>query len=280
MGYGDKVKVSILETNGVDNFDGAEERELTADISDFDNTGTSIRAINVSDIIKELRKQVVFDPEYITTSLDGTTNLDFNSATLQIIQGTATGHSLVLPDALTIFNGAKYEIINDSNEDISIRDNDNNLLAILNIGQGAEVILEDNALNEGSWFIGVQDFTATGITNYKVSSNTLFITTSPTDDLITGFTVTPLSGTYAVWFSADITITQNNRDAECVVYKGGFEVVDTRRRVQGVGSNYKASFQTLGVVTVDGIEAVDIRANISSGSLAVGGRTIVLVRLG
>ena len=52
MGYGDKVKVSILETNGVDNFDGAEERELTADITDFDNTATVQRKTNVADIIK------------------------------------------------------------------------------------------------------------------------------------------------------------------------------------------------------------------------------------
>jgi hypothetical protein len=90
----------------------------------------------------------------------------------------------------------------------------------------------------------------------------------------------PVTGRYAVWFSADIDISQNNRLADCTIYNDGVAATDTKRTVQGVSSNFNSNFQTLGEVTVDGSKAIDIRVAISSGNLTVGGRTLLLIRLG
>ncbi len=92
--------------------------------------------------------------------------------------------------------------------------------------------------------------------------------------------MTPVAGRYAVYESAEFLIAQNNRVAEGVIYVDGVADADSRRVVQGVGSNYQGGFNTLTEVNVNGVQAVDFRVNISSGQLQVTGRTLLLIRLG
>lgn len=286
MGYGDKVKVSILETNGVDNFDGAEERELTADITDFDNTATVQRKTNVADIIKESTKVIIWEPEFITATLNGTTQLLHTNNTLIVVYAAVgvTGYTVKLPDATGLFLGRHFQIVNgvddDSFEEITIEDFDGNILATLLPSEGLVAVLEDNGFSAGHWIVEKKDLNATGILNYNISSSVLFSTDNVVDTLITGMAITPISGKYAVWFSSDINIESNNDVVECVVYTDGVAKEDTRRKVQGVSSNFKSSFYTVGTVDVDGTQAVDVRVKSATKTVDVSGRTLILIRLG
>jgi hypothetical protein len=142
------------------------------------------------------------------------------------------------------------------------------------------VFLEDKTTTNGFWLLQTSSTTATGIQSFVVTSDTPFVTSNSLDDLITGFTVMPLSGRYAVWYSADIVISNNNRAAENVVYVDGVAIENTRRLTQGVGSNYEAAQNSVGEISVNGSQAVDVRVNVDAGSLTVNQRSLVLIRLG
>ena len=247
---------------------------------DFDNTGLKFSDTDVQGAIEDLREKEIQSLELHTSTVNGTDVLTVDSVTVHIIEGSATGYKIDLPDATTLFNGRTFKAINNSSESITIRDDAGTVLATLIAGDSASVLLEDNGTAAGSWLTTVNTSAATGITSVVVETATPFVTNSSTDVVITGFTTTPVTGRYGVWFSSDIDISQNNRLATCTIYSGGTQVTDTLRTVQGVGSNYNASFQTIGEVTVDGSEAVDVRVTISNGNLTINGRTLLLIRLG
>ena len=251
-----------------------------ADCIDFDNTGLKFNSILVSTALDELRNREVHSLHMHTTTLNGSDTIIQADDTIHIAEGTATGYKFVMPDATTLFLGRRFEMINSSSETILINDDGGTTLVTLIAGDSAVLTLEDNATANGSWIVTVVSLAATGITSYVVTSNTPFITSSSTDDLITGFTITPVSGRYSVWYSADIVISNNNRESESVIYVDAVAIENTRRTTQGVGSNYEAAANTVGEVIVDGTEAVDVRVNITAGDLDVNQRSLVLIRLG
>ncbi len=240
------------------------------------------RSSNVTllDALVELRNNIVTAPDNTDTTLNGTLELDIDSKTLQIINGTATGFSVEMPDASANIIGAKYEIVNESTESITVKDADSTTLFTLNQESFAFMTLQSNGSSAGSWLFTILSSTATGITSFVTTSDTLFSTSSTTDDIITSFSVTPESGRYSLFYSAEVTISNNNRKAECVAYVDGSAIENTRRKLQGVGATFEASQQTIGEISVDGTEDVDIRVNIDEGSLDVTNRSLVLIRLG
>jgi len=257
-------------------------REISAQDIPYAKMSTAYRAgsDNVKSALDELRLLKLYVPVDTSTTLNGTLTLDVSSNTLNIIDGTATGYSVQLPDATTINHGSSYIIANASSESISLKDGAGTILLTLNQDDVVEAILEADGAPAGSWLTLVTSGSATGITSYVVESNTSFLTSSTTDVLITGFTTTPISGRYAVFYSSDIIISQNNKISQSVVFVDGVANENTRRDVQGVGSNFVASQQSIGEVTVNGSQAVDIRVNINSGSLTVKQRSLILIRLG
>lgn len=121
---------------------------------------------------------------------------------------------------------------------------------------------------------------ASGILNYNVVSSAAFSTSSTTDVVITGLTVTPQSGTYAVFFNSDATVTQNNANITHTIYKAGAAVTDSIRRTQSVSANFIFQQSSISIVQFNGSQACDVRVKTSQGTLTVNGRTLVLVRLG
>lgn len=81
-------------------------------------------------------------------------------------------------------------------------------------------------------------------------------------------------------FSAETTIVGNNRVGQYVTYADGVAVENTRRVIQGVGSNFNTTMVTTGEVSVDGSQAVDVRCAVDANSLEVEQRSLVLIRLG
>lgn len=118
------------------------------------------------------------------------------------------------------------------------------------------------------------------VVNYNVVSSTPFTASSSTDVVITGFTVTPQSGTYAIWYNSDATCTQNNSTVNHSIYKAGVVVTDSTRRTQSVSSNFIFQQSTMSIVQVDGTQALDVRVKTNQGSLTVNGRSLLLIRLG
>jgi len=248
----------------------------------FDPDGTPFRSAStdVQTALIESKDQLVTTPDSVTTSLNGTTSLDVDSKTFQNVSGSATGHSLEFPDATTVPLGSEYQVFNNSSESIEIKDGASNTLFTLVSGDFVVAKLEMDGTAAGSWITIVTSASATGILSYVITSDTNFSTSSSTDALITGFTVTPTSGRYYAIYSSDLVITNNNRVAECVIFSGGTSVENTRRTVQGVGSNFESTQSTVGEITVNGSQAVDIRVNIDSGSININQRSLVLIRLG
>lgn len=248
----------------------------------FSNGGDTYRDTTktVNEALEEIRQRTVTSPEITAGVASTDIPFDENSNTFQIITGTATGVTVTLPDATLLPNGVAYEVYNSSSQPIVIRSYGGSILVTLNSDSLGTFKLEDSPNAAGSWIFTITSTTADGILSYVVTSGTLFITSSITDDLITGFSVQPASGRYSAFLSADIDISANNRIADGVFYADGVAIENTRRKVQGVSSNFQASMQSIGEITVDGTEVVDVRVAISSGTLTISQRSFILIRLG
>lgn len=248
----------------------------------FDPAGTAYLAETrtVKEALVELRARTITVPQSTASTVSGTLTLTVSSNTFQRITGTATGYSVRLPNATTLQVGQVFQIFNKSSQNVTVRDSTTASLFVLNAFDFSTVRLEANATAAGSWIINITSSAATGILSYFVTSGTTFSTSSSSDTIITGFSVTPGSGVYALFLSADINIGSNNRIADCVAYVGGTANENTRRKLQGAGNNYRGTITSIGQVTVNGAQSVDIRVNISSGSVDIRQRSLILIRVG
>lgn len=246
----------------------------------FNNVGLKFNSTNVFDSIKEVQQNNVSSLDILTTSNNGNYQISENNSYVHDVQGSATGYSVTLPNAQNIFLGKRIEISNNSSNTIQVKDFQGAVLANLVSGDLAVFTLETQDTTAGTWILSVVSGSATGIISYVVTSNTAFSTSSITDIVITNFSTTPVSGRYSLYFSSDLQITANNAIFESVAYVDGAEVSNTRRSVQGVSSNFVAQAQSIGEVSVNGSQVVDIRVNISTNSVSVNQRSLILVRLG
>jgi hypothetical protein len=247
----------------------------------FDNTAQSLLASTAQDAIIENRQLVGWDPEFITTSASGTSTLINTSKTLQIVTGSASGHSVVLPNATTLYNGRKFEIVNKSSQPISIKDGSSTLLFNLNPDSVGGLTLQSNSSTAGLWISVIVSTIASGIQSYNIISSTTFTTTSTTDVLITGFQITPLSGTYAIWYSASCLVTKTPYTHWWSIYRAGTKIADSERSQDTAHSNQTMSDMTQSIVSLNGSQTCDIRVRVqSTGSLSVYQRSLLFIRLG
>jgi len=232
---------------------------------------------------KLVAHRLIWEPEITATTLNGTLSLNSMSHSGQILTGTSTGYSVVLPDARTIENGFKWEIYNTTTQPVAVKDKAGTLIFSLGQSSVAYIYLQSNATLAGiwvSWQILQTTTTASGIINYKVISSTIFSTSSATDTPITGLSVTPQAGTYAVWFSADASLSANNSTETFTVYRDTTPVTDSKRIAQGTSSNFKTSNTTITIASFTGSQVCSVYVSISSGTLTIGQRSLLLIRLG
>jgi hypothetical protein len=257
-------------------------RQLSAQDIPFVDTGSTYKSATntVAKAFEELRTTVISKPQIINTSLNGTFNIIKDTFSFIDVHGTFTGFSLELPDATLLAEGRAFDIVNNGDEIITIKDFDGNGLVTLNPDDLVHFILEHNTTQAGEWIFNITSSTATGILSSVVTSNTPFATSSPTDVLVTSFTVLPVAGRYLVLVSADLVITVNNRFSEIVVDIAGTVVANTRRTVQGVGNAFKANVGSVGEISVNGSQIVGLKVNISGGVVTYNQRSLILIRLG
>ena len=217
------------------------------------------------------------------TTLNGTLTMTSSSSSAQLLAGTATGYSVQLPDATTIPQGHKYEIYNTTTQNVLIKDGSGATLFTFAANSTAYIYLQSNATVAGTWLcwqIISNPNIASGIVNYKVVASTSFATASATDVLITGFQVTPIAGTYAVWANANASNTSGTANAGWSLYSGGSIVSDSTRGSRPGASGTPFQMTTMSSFQVNGSQAVELRVNTSAGTLTVTGRTLLLIRLG
>lgn len=247
----------------------------------FDSTNTSIRSDEMQAVVEELRAQTVYDPESTATTLNGTLTLSSASRTLHFITGTQTGFKVDLPNATTLFNGQSYVVDNESTASINIRDTGGNSLFEVLADSIAVVFLQSNSTANGVWTGYVVSGFATGILSYNLISSTTFTTVSTTFVPITGYTVTPVAGTYAIWFNAGIVYTTTPIYHYWALFRAGVIIADSEREQQTSRSNQGMVDTTQTVAQFNGSEALDVRYRRgTSGSINVNERSLTLIRLG
>jgi hypothetical protein len=246
----------------------------------FDNILTSIRGNNAQEVFEELRKQTVYDPEFITTAASTNFPLTSASSTLQFVTGSALNSTVSFPTATSLFKGQLYIIANESSASVSVKNFGGiDLFELLSDSLGF-FFLQDNSTSNGVWVgFSVSGF-ATGILSYNITDTLTFSTTSSTDVVITGFTVTPVAGRYAVWYNARTNSSNGSAINFWTVYKGGLSVVDSSRNARAGSNNADFTASTQTVISVNGSQAVDVRVRRTGGTINVYDRTLTLIRLG
>jgi hypothetical protein len=247
----------------------------------FDNTVSSFKAADVQNALDETRRRIVWNLSTQATTTNGTMTLLESHDSMQIYTGSATGYSVILPVATTLFNGRKFEIVNSSSAPLTVKFADGTTLVTLGQTSIGYVTLQDNSTSNGVW-ISWQTYigTAGGILSYNLISSTAFTTSSTTDVLITGFSTTPSAGTYAVFYSASVFGTTSPQNNTWTIYKAGSAVSDSLRTQISSRSNQTMNQSTQSIVQFDGTQTVDVRVSIAAGSLTVNQRSLLLIRLG
>lgn len=223
-------------------------------------------------------------PTVTSSTLNGTYVMPSNATSAHIIEGTATGFSLRLPDATSEDLVHEFIIINRNSQNISLRDFSGNLLVTISQTSVCYAYLLENGTPEGEWATWqVLINEASGIANYRLISSTPFTTSSrdPTFAAITGFTLTPIAGKYACFYNASVFYTTTPKFHKWAFYRAGVQVTDSLRQQDTAHSDQTMVDSTMTIIDCDGTQAIDVRVSCANtGSLTVNARTMLLIRLG
>lgn len=121
-----------------------------------------------------------------------------------------------------------------------------------------------------------------GTTEVGFSSN--ITTTSASDVVITGMTITPSAGTYMVWFSTWLTHSVGNATVTISIYSGGVQAATTVRTTLPFtgavgGANNGTAIATNGQVTVNGSQAITIEWHTSTSTATAHAGTMDILRV-
>ena len=253
---------------------------LIAEIDGVDLANNQEHALDTSDALQSAAGFATIPETRATTA--STLTLTDTSNTAQVFTGTTVGQIVKLPDATTLPSGMRFELYNKSTQAIEVRDAGNTVLFTLSQTSIAYVILELNSTGAGAW-IYWQVFVsslASGILNYSVVSSTTFASSSTTDVVITSFTVTPVAGTYAIWFNIATENTSGTATNTASVYRAGTKIADSERAARMAAANSPFALGSMTVATFNGSQACDVRVRTASASQTVRARTLLLIRMG
>lgn len=249
----------------------------------FDNsTGKGFVGTDVQTVLEELRDHTIYDSRTQATSAAGTLTLTSTDVNLQYLTGTAVGYTVKMPDATTLSLAAYYQIINTSTQSIAINDGSGALLFNLSSNSIGFLTLQLNGTAAGTWIwwqtlIGV----ANGAVTYNITSSTAFTTSSTTDVIITGMTLTPIAGTYAVWYNAEAFYTTTPKTHWWNIYKTGVKIADTERSQDTAHSSQNMVDSTMTIAQFNGTDTCDVRVRCdTTGSLTINNRSLLMIRLG
>lgn len=219
-----------------------------------------------------------------TTSVQAASTLTLTSASTsdQFFTGANAAYIVKLPDATTLPICQKYAFYNTGSVPIDVQDGSGAALFVLGQSSVGYLTLQTNSTAAGGWVVwqAYASAMATGILSYNIISSTTFTTASVTDVVMTGFTVTPQSGTYFVSYTGSASLTTTPKTHWWSIYRAGTQIADSERSQDTAHSAQTMSDATQTVASFDGTQSCDVRVRTQNGSLAVGNRSMVLIRLG
>lgn len=217
-----------------------------------------------------------------TNTSTTTLSLTTDSVSSQYITGSTAGFSVVLPDATTLTVGQLYEVYNASSVKITIKDYGTTTLITLLPKCYLKIGLQTNSTTAGVWQTLVSPMEGSyNITSSYLEATASFATTSSTDVVITGFTLTPVVGTYLVVANMNASNSLTGSSSYATIYNAGSAITTSIRAEKVASSNESFTFLSLaGGVVCDGSGAVDIRVRRSGGTLTITNRALMLVRMG
>lgn len=128
---------------------------------------------------------------------------------------------------------------------------------------------------------------AVSLTDSEVSANNTITTTSATDTLMTGMTITPAAGVYLVLFSCSLSRANDNASITSSIYSNGtLEAGSERQVVANVSGGLSnpatttMSVTSFAVVTVNGSQAIEGRWRRSAGTATATYRHLKVIRIG
>lgn len=243
--------------------------------------GGNVSAVNVSASSKSTTKVWTTTPSFTVTTTNGTLALNSASSTVQFITGSAAGFSVVMPNATTLDKGTNFEIYNRSSVAVLVKYFDGTLLGILDSESVSSLILQDNTTTNGVFSpFTVEIAQASGILNYNAQAQDAFVTSSTTDTQITSFTVVPAAGEYFISYNASNVSSTNNGECTVSLYKNGVQILGTERTARSTASNFILILSTQGVATFSGTDELRVYVRITTGTLTVNNRNVILLRLG
>ncbi len=104
-------------------------------------------------------------------------------------------------------------------------------------------------------------------------------TTSGTDVLLTGMTLTPAAGTYQVFCSTHIANGSGNERTFLSIYVAGSQISASERRVDHESNNTFTPISTMAEVTVNGSQAIEARWRRSAQTSTAGQRSLMINRV-
>jgi hypothetical protein len=128
--------------------------------------------------------------------------------------------------------------------------------------------------------------------NYSATATTNTTSSSGTDSVISGMTITPPAGTYLVIYSGQIGTSGTNNSGEISLYNDGTRIAHSVRDVSinvalllgviGTSTMTIGGNQTMAITTVDGSTAITAQFKVlgGSGTLTIGPRSIIALRIG
>lgn len=259
-------------------------RNMTGNLNLSSNSIDAVSNIsteNISVSLESTTKKWVTTPNYVVATTNGTVSLNSSSSTVHFITGSASNFTVILPDARTLDNGTNYEIYNRTSSSIVIKCFDGSTLGILDSEAVSSLILQDNSTDCGVFSpFTVEIAQAAGILNYNLQSQTSFVASSNIDTQITSFTLTPTSGEYYISYNASNIASTNNAECTVSLYKNETQITGTERTARSTASNFILLLSTQGVASFNGTDILSVYVRTTTGSLTVGNRSVIMLRLG
>lgn len=110
-------------------------------------------------------------------------------------------------------------------------------------------------------------------------------TTSGTDALMTGMTMTPAAGTYLVLFNTDINSNSAGAAISFSFYVAGSQITTSLRKISHFDGGTLSAGSARGqaclqeLITVTGSQAVEVRWSTSSGTATAAARSLIIMQV-
>jgi len=234
-----------------------------------------------SQIVEGLLSHNGWQPNVTVLALaNSTLALTVASTVQHVFTGAVAGQILRLPDATTLGNGHRFDIYNEGTTTLSLQNSTGASLTYGLAKSYVKCVLQSNSTAAGIWlFSSVITGQTSGVINYKVTSTASFAP-GTADVVVTGMSVTPVAGTYAIWYHASCKITGNNTILTTSIFNGATQVTDSVRTIGSSVSTFNTNHATQSTVQFNGTNTCEIHVSRTGNALTVTGRSLILIRLG